>query len=137
MKMSNILVGSENPKALAEFYQKVFNKKPEWTDEHYTGFDCEGFFFSVGPHDKVHGKNTGPERLILGFEVKDIMAEFDRIKALGAKVVAKPYDPMGGDKPGIATFEDVDGNYFQLMTPWDQGDMEKMKEEMDKKKKVN
>lgn len=133
MKFSNILIGSENPNALAEFYAKVFNKKPEWTDSHYTGFDCGGFFFTIGPHDKVHGKAKEPERLILGFQVKgkELQTEFDRIKGVGAKVVAEPYDPMGGNKPSIATFEDADGNYFQLMIPWEEAEaeMEKAKAE--------
>ena len=33
-----------------------------------------------------------------------------------AKVIQEPYE-MGGGM--IATFADPDGNYFQLMTPWD------------------
>jgi predicted enzyme related to lactoylglutathione lyase len=128
MKLNNLLIGSENPKALSEFYGKILGKKPEWTDSHYTGFDCGGLFITIGPHDKVHGKAKEPERILIGFEVNDVKGEFERIKALGAKVVAEPYDPMGGNDLAIATFEDADGNYFQLMRPWSEEDMKKAQE---------
>jgi predicted enzyme related to lactoylglutathione lyase len=42
--------------------------------------------------------------------------EFERIKDTGATVIKEPYE-MGGGM--IATFADPDGNYFQLMTPWE------------------
>ena len=51
-------------------------------------------------------------------ETKDVKAEFDRIAATGATVVKEPYDIQG---MWIATFADPDGNYFQLMSPWEQG----------------
>ena len=44
--------------------------------------------------------------------------EFDRIKKLGAEVISEPYK-MGEGNFWIATLADPDGNYFQLMTPWD------------------
>ena len=56
----------------------------------------------------------------MNFETKDVKEEFDRIKELGAHVIAEPYK-MGEDSEGwIATFADPDGNYFQLMTPWEE-----------------
>jgi predicted enzyme related to lactoylglutathione lyase len=50
-------------------------------------------------------------RISLTYEVQ---AEFERIKALGASVIAAPYAIGEGF---IATLADPDGNYFQLMTP--------------------
>ena len=74
---------------------------------------------TIGPHDKVHGKSQNPERILINFETKDVEGEFKRIKELGAKVIAEPYHP-GEDPSGmLATFEDPDGNYFQLATPWE------------------
>ncbi|MBI1862836.1 VOC family protein [Candidatus Microgenomates bacterium] len=116
MKMSSILIGSENPKALAEFYGKVFDAKPGFEDGGYIGYDTHGTFFMIGPHDKVKGKATNPERMLIGFDAEDVKAEFERIKKTGATVIAEPYD--AGDKMQIATFADPDGNYFQIATPW-------------------
>ena len=46
-------------------------------------------------------------------------AEFERIKGLGTKVVAEPYRMDENQEGLIATFADPDGNYFQLMSPWE------------------
>jgi len=41
------------------------------------------------------------------------------LRKLFGKIVAEPYK-MGEDTDGwIATFADPDGNYFQIMTPWE------------------
>jgi predicted enzyme related to lactoylglutathione lyase len=50
---------------------------------------------------------------------RDLKGEFERIGKLGAKVIAKPYNPMEDPKAMIATFADPDNNYFQLATPWE------------------
>jgi predicted enzyme related to lactoylglutathione lyase len=57
-----------------------------------------------------------PARIIFNFETETVKEEFDRIKKLGATVIKEPYD-MGG--MWIATLADPDGNYFQLLTPWE------------------
>ena len=54
---------------------------------------------------------------MLNFETADVKGEFERIKGLGAEVVAEPYEPGGGGML-MCTFADPDGNYFQLSTPW-------------------
>jgi predicted enzyme related to lactoylglutathione lyase len=117
LNFSSILVFSENPSELAAFYQKVFQKEPDWNDGGYTGFVVGGAAITIGPHDKVTGKSQNPERIMFNFETDDVEGEFDRIKELGAEVVAAPYgfEEEGGGK--IATLADPDGNYFQLMTP--------------------
>lgn len=108
---------SEDPKALSDFYKKVFQKDPEWEMEGYFGFGAGGTHLMVGPHDKVHGKNANPERIIINFETPDVKGEFARIKELGATVVAEPYHT--GEEPNmwIATLADPDGNFFQLGSP--------------------
>ena len=87
--------------------------------EGYYGFNAGKTFLTFGPHDKVKGKNLNPDRMMYNFETRDVKGEFERIKGFGAKVVAEPYK-MGEEADGwIATFADPDGNYFQLMTPWE------------------
>ena len=117
MNLNSILIGSENPQRLADFYQKLFGK-PTWSDGGYIGWMIGSGAVTVGPHDQVTGKNPQPGRIIWNIETSDVKGNFDRFKAAGAEVVAEPYGP--GDSPGeglIATFADPDGNYFQLMSP--------------------
>jgi predicted enzyme related to lactoylglutathione lyase len=119
LDLKSILVFSEDPKKLSGFYKKVFQKAPDWEMEGYYGFNAGNTFLTFGPHDKVSGKNPNPDRMMYNFETRDVKGEFERIKGLGAQVVAEPYQ-MGENADGwIATFADPDGNYFQLMTPWE------------------
>ena len=54
---------------------------------------------------------------MLNFSTPDVNSEFERIKGVGAEVVAEPYEPGDGGML-LCTFADPDGNYFQLATPW-------------------
>ena len=118
LELNSFLLFSEDPKKLSDFYKKVFQKEPDWGEGGYQGFAVGKGFITIGPHEKVHGKNPNPERFMFNLETEDVKGEFARIKALGANVVAKPYQPQEAEGIWIATFADPDGNYFQLMTPW-------------------
>ncbi len=116
LNLNSIMIGTANPKALANFYQKVFKKKPDMSEGTWSGWQVGDAFFSIGEHSKVKGKSKEPARLMLNFETKEVKKEFKRIKSTGAKVVCEPYEMQG---MWIATFADPDGNYFQLMSPWE------------------
>ncbi len=118
MRLSSILLFSENPKKLQEFYKKVLNMDFDYQNGEYADFNTGNAYFEIGPHDKVHGINKNPERLLLNFHVDDVKGEFERIKALGVKVIQEVYVPKEDTRLEIATFEDLDGNYFQIMTDW-------------------
>ena len=119
LNLNSLMFGSEQPKVLTEFYKKVVGKDPDMVDGDWSGFMCGSCFFSIGAHDKIHGKAKEPERVILNFETTEVQKEFDRIKALGATVIKEPYNPDPKDTSiMIATLADPDGNFFQLMTPW-------------------
>ena len=123
LNLNSIMIGTENQKELAAFYEKVIGKKPDMVDSNFSGWMIGSCFLRVGGHDKVKGKSANPERILLNFETKDVKEEFNRIKGLGATVVKEPYnpDPQGHGDVLIATFADPDGNYIQLMTPWEEG----------------
>jgi len=118
MNLNSLLIGSENPERLKEYYTKLFGK-PDFDDGGYFGWQLGTGMISVGPHDQVKGKNTTPGRLIWNITSSDVKAEFAKLKAAGATVVKEPYQM--GDAPGqqmwISTFADPDNNYFQLMSP--------------------
>ena len=116
MNFNSILIGSEDPQRLADYYSKLFGK-PTMEDSGYSGWQVGSGFISVGPHSEVHGKNSQPGRLLVNIESTDVQADFDRFKAAGAIVIREPYVMGEGDMQGtIATLADPDDNYFQLMS---------------------
>jgi predicted enzyme related to lactoylglutathione lyase len=120
LNLSSIMIGSSDPKTLSDFYEKVLEKKPDMVEAGWYGYSVGSAFLSIGMHDKVKGMSVNPERIIFNFETKQVKEEAARIKALGATVIAEPYQMGEGDNSAwIATFADPEGNYFQLMTPWE------------------
>ncbi len=120
MDLNGILIGSENPQRLKDYYTKLFGK-PGWDDGGFFGWQIGSGSVTVGPHDQVKGKNSQPGRVIWNIQTPDVKGEFAKLKAAGATVVRDPYKP--GEMPEgtaemlIATFSDPDNNYFQLMSP--------------------
>lgn len=131
LELSSIMIGSFQVKVLASFYEKVFGRKADMEDGGWYGWQMGGAFFSIGEHSEVNGRAAEPQRLMFNFETEDVEGEFERIKDLGTEVIKEPYEMGGGH---IATFADPDGNYFQLMTPWGEAEIE---EEEDGERLVN
>lgn len=116
LTLNALMIGTKQPEALAAFYEKVLQKPADWNDEKskFWGWQVGSAYFLVGDHSEMGGKTKDPGRLMFNFETSQVKEEFERIKALGAVVVRKPYELQGG---WIATLADPDGNYFQLVTP--------------------
>jgi len=117
VNFNSLLIGSEDPQRLVEYYTRLFGA-PALADGGYTGWQIGAGWITIGPHDEVKGRNAHPGRLIWNIESADVRGEFDRLKTAGATVVREPYG-MGdsSDEGLIATFSDPDDNYFQLMSP--------------------
>jgi predicted enzyme related to lactoylglutathione lyase len=113
---NSVMIGSEHPETLGEFYAGVFDRPADMKEGGWYGWQFGDAWLSIGEHSEVKGKAAEPQRVILNLETKEVQAEFDRIKAAGATVVKGPYELQGA---WIATFADPDGNYFQLMSPWE------------------
>jgi predicted enzyme related to lactoylglutathione lyase len=116
MNLNSILIGSENPQRLAEYYTRLFGK-PSWEEGGYVGWQIGTGAVTVGPHDQVKGRNTQPGRLLWNIESADVDGDFKRLKAAGATVVREPYSMGEAPEARIATFSDPDDNYFQLASP--------------------
>lgn len=116
MNLNGILIGSEDPKRLVEYYTKLFGA-PGWEGGDYNGWQIGTGSVTVGPHDRVKGKNAHPGRVIWNIETADVKGEFERFRDAGATVVQEPYSPVEAPEMFIATFADPDDNYFQLITP--------------------
>jgi predicted enzyme related to lactoylglutathione lyase len=64
-------------------------------------------------HDAVRGATKEPERVLLNFFVADARAEQERLEERGVT-----FTRPATEEPGfgiVATFQDPDGNYCQLM----------------------
>lgn len=116
LKLSNVMIGTDNPQRLVDFYTAVLGE-PTMKEGGFTGWSLGGSFFSIGEHSEVHGQNVAPGRMIYFFDTPDVKGEFERVKALGATVIKEPYEM--GDGFWLATLGDPDGNYFQLATPYE------------------
>ena len=64
-------------------------------------------------HSDIKGKAKQPKRIIFNLEVDKIDPEVARLKRKKVKVIAPKYHIEGYGY--IATFADIDGNYFQLV----------------------
>src|SRR3990167_11021781 len=116
-----ILLYSSDPKRLAEFYKDKVGMSVDMTGEYGEDKRDVFYMFKVGEskqfgvlhHSKIKGKNKQPERYMINFEVKNIEAAVGKLKKNKVKLIADIYHVQDYGK--IATFEDVDGNYFQLV----------------------
>ena len=59
MNLNSILIGSDDPQRLADYYTALFGK-PAWSEGGYTGWQLGGGSFTVGHHDQVTGRNPQP-----------------------------------------------------------------------------
>lgn len=117
--IEGILLGSTNAKKLADFYKTKVGLK--LTGEYEMGdenadlyiFEMKGCDLYILDHSKVKGKNQQPGRFIFNLEVDDIAKEVKKLISAKVKVIKDIYHVEGYGK--VATFEDVDGNYFQFV----------------------
>ena len=118
--IESILIGSSDAKKLGKFYKDVLGLKS--TEEMEFGEDNSyGIGFDLGKgaglfimdHSKVKGKSKLPDRIMFNLEVDNIEKEIKRLKKEKVKIVADIYHVENYGM--IATLEDPDGNYFQLV----------------------
>ena len=117
LNLNSMMIGTMQPKVMADFYEKVFGKKPDMAEDKWYGWSVGSSFFSIGEHSEMNGMAKEPGRIMFNLETKEVKEEFDRIKGIGTKVIKEPYQMDGS--MWIATFADPDGNFFQLMSPWE------------------
>lgn len=118
-RIDAVLLGSPNAKRLAKFYTDKVGVKFQFEGEMGKGDNVFGASwkgssdFVVMDHSKIKGASRQPERYLINLEVDDIEREVKRLKKEKVKLVADIYHiEMYGH---VATFEDIDGNYFQLV----------------------
>ena len=55
MNLNGILIGSENPQRLRDYYMKLFGK-PTWDEGGFFGWQVASGSMMIGQHDHVKGK---------------------------------------------------------------------------------
>jgi predicted enzyme related to lactoylglutathione lyase len=118
LNFTSVMIGTKQSKSMVAFYEKVLGKPADMVDSEngFHGWKVGNAYFSILDHSGMGGRTKDPGRVMLNFETTQVKEEFERIKAIGAAVIKEPYE-MGGS--WIATLADLDGNYFQLVTPMD------------------
>jgi len=117
--MESVTLFSPDAKKLANFYREKVGLKQTMEAEMGDGDNLFGFemkgssSFYVVDHSKVKGVNKNPERYIVNFEVANIETEVKRLVKAKVKKIQDIYHVE--DYGYIATFADLDGNYFQLV----------------------
>lgn len=116
LNLNSVMIGTKRTQELATFYAQVIGKPADMEDREqgFYGWQVGSAFLSILDHSEMGGSARDPGRVMLNFETAEVQAEFERVKALGATVIAAPY-AIG--EAWIATLADPDGNYFQLATP--------------------
>ncbi|OGD87084.1 hypothetical protein A2870_04630 [Candidatus Curtissbacteria bacterium RIFCSPHIGHO2_01_FULL_41_11] len=119
-RLESLNLFTESAKKLSAFYRDKVGLKI--TFEAVMGENDEEMYelkLGIGPklyiidHSKVKGLNKNPDRVIFNLEVDDIKKEAARLKKAKVKLVQDTYHVEGYGY--IATFADIDGNYFQIV----------------------
>src|SRR5688572_17207917 len=116
LNLNSIMIGTSQPKVLAEFYEKLFSRPADMVEGDWSMWQAGNCSISIGAHSEVVGSAKEPARIILNLETKQVKEEFERLKNVKATIIKEPYEMGGG---WIATLADPDGNFIQLMTPWE------------------
>src|SRR5664280_1968053 len=113
MKFRGVMIGSENSEALGAFSTGVLGE-PGFREGSWFEWD-DGAQLIIGSQ-RGEGENALPQRITLAVEVNDVSGSFEKVKALGARVVAAPYKPEPSGENWLATLKDPDGNFIHSST---------------------
>lgn len=118
LSLNNVLIDSDDPSVLVEFYTKVLGE-PVWKRGGWVAWRAGVGLLTVGPNRDVTRSTERPGPVLFGFHADDVVGEVERIKAGGAEVVRAPYHPPDAPDDWLAVLADPDGNHFQI---WDAPD---------------
>src|SRR5207302_10782632 len=112
MNFNSIMIGSEDPKRLVDYYTK-FLGKPAMSEGRYDGWQIGSGWITIGPHDEVKGKKPTPGRLILNIQSQDVKEDFEQLRAAGAQPLRQPYNVEESPANSIGAFADPPDNHSQ------------------------
>lgn len=113
MKFAGICLITKDVRALAEFYKKALHAEGDVNDVHVE-LGAEGAGLAIFSEDGMEGmapgimSGAGRGAVAIEFEVADVDAEYERLKALGVIFVKPPQTHPWGARS--FWFLDPDGN---------------------------
>ena len=60
MDFNSILIGSEDPKRLVDYYTKVIGAPTFSGEGEFAGWQIGSGYLTIGPHSEVKGRNPSP-----------------------------------------------------------------------------
>lgn len=111
-----VILISDDPASLAEFYAEVFDLGFEREDHgdlavHF-GVDIGRIHFGIHPPSNFGKVTPGNASTALAFEVDSLAETSEKLSALGAEQVREPHDEGFGP---VAAYLDPDGNQFEIV----------------------
>jgi uncharacterized glyoxalase superfamily protein PhnB len=120
MQFTDICFITQDVPRLAAFYEAVFGSKAQG-DEVHAGLEAGGVTFvfdHVGVQDYEPFRYVAAgcaNNVIVGFDVEDVDAEYERLRALGVTMLNQPTTHPWGARS--FQFRDADGNILNFRTP--------------------
>tara|TARA_Y100000996_G_scaffold352049_1_gene291521 strand:+ start:1850 stop:2206 length:357 start_codon:yes stop_codon:yes gene_type:complete len=112
-KITGIIIWTDQLDIMVHFYKNLLGLTLHSTRPNFVTFDLGGERFNIGTHDKVSGKAKDPYRIMLNFEVDNIIELSNKLLANNISFLREPEEEHWGGM--VATFFDPDGNILQLL----------------------
>ncbi len=106
-------INSEKPRELFEFYRDVVGLPPHTDPSRESTLMAGGAELVFDSHSQVGGLAPQPARMLANFFVQNLSTEEARITSANVRCIRSQGREFWGGV--ISTFEDPDGNYFQLI----------------------
>lgn len=129
-KKTYILIWSENPDKLKDFYKDVLelelNEKVDIPEKDGIPSDY-GYEFIltekgdkvwIGKHPDVKGQSKEPVRIMHNLYTDDVQKWYEKVKEAGCNILCEPIKTpfFSADLPWyVSTFQDPEGNAWQFM----------------------
>ena len=107
-----LMLGTNQPEKMAQFYGKILGL-PRIQNFSDPVFRAHGGNIRILNHSEIKGTNVEQARFQINLFVANALTEFKRLKTQQVPVVREPQKEEWGGI--VATLEDPDGNYVQLL----------------------
>jgi catechol 2,3-dioxygenase-like lactoylglutathione lyase family enzyme len=117
--LGGILIWTGDYPALVEWYRRVFGfetiEELDHPKDTGTLFKVGDNYLWIGEHSEVSGVNKDRYRHMINLEVESVSGVSAELKEKGVVFVADPFPSPVDPSLYFATFEDPEGNLFQLV----------------------
>lgn len=115
--VGSVLIWSENWRQLANWYKNILELPVEselsLPDDTGVNFKINDFYFWVGMHDQIRGKNKDKYRIMIGFDVDSVAKTYEILTERGVEFILKP-SPSPTKTFFVATALDPEDNIIQF-----------------------